>query len=78
MALYQIKCLPVEKAYNLVLAKKNGIKNIILDFNDVFFLSNSLCNLINLILLNNHKIFYNNKNKTLYDLDTKEVLTQVK
>lgn len=33
---------------------------------------------MSLALLNNYKIFYNNKNEILYNLKTKKVLAQVK
>ena len=62
----------------LRLGLKDGIKGVVLDLKDVFFLSGSPCNLISLALLNNHNIFHDNKNKTLYDLETKEVLAQAK
>lgn len=47
---------------------------MIFDLKEVFFTPNSLSNLVSLISPNNGKIFYNNKNKIFYDVDTKEVL----
>lgn len=62
----------------LCFSQKNSTEGVILNLKDVFFLPSSPCNLVSLALLNNHKIFYNNKNETFYDLETKEVLTQAK
>lgn len=69
---------PGQRKIQLNLSQKDKTKGVILNFKNVFFLLSSLCNLISLTLLNNHKIFYNHKNKTLYDLETKEMLAQVK
>lgn len=51
---------------------------MIFDLKDVFFLPSNPCNLVSLVLLNKHDIFYNNKNKTLYNLKIKEVLAQAR
>lgn len=45
---------------------------------NVFFMPSSLSNLVSLVLLNNEKIFYNNKNITLYNINTKKILAQAK
>lgn len=47
---------------------------MILDFNNIFFLSNSLLNLASLALLHNDEIYHGNKNKKLYNLNTKKIL----
>ncbi len=62
----------------LCLSQKDGTEGVILNLKDVFFLPSSPYNLVSLALLNNHKIFYDNENETLYDLETKEVLVQAK
>lgn len=51
---------------------------MIFDFKDLFFLSSSLSNFVSLALLNNSRIYHNNKNKTLYNVNTKKVLVQAK
>lgn len=63
----------IKERYNFVLVKKQH-QEIVLNLNNVFFLSNGLYNLVNLALLNNNGICHNNKNKTLYDLKTKDCL----
>lgn len=52
----------------LYISQKDVIKGIILDIKNTFFLPSSPCNLINLALLNNHNIFYDNKNMIFYNL----------
>ena len=51
---------------------------MILNFKDVYFLLNNLLNVINLVLLNNGRIFHNSKNKIFYDANIKEKLTYAK
>lgn len=62
----------------LRLSQKDGSEGVILNLKDVFFLPSSPSNLVSLALLNNNGIFHDNKNETLYDVDTKEVLSQAK
>lgn len=62
----------------LRLSQKDGSEGMILDLKDVFFLPSSPSNLVSLALLNNGGIFHDNKNETLYDVDTKEVLAHAK
>lgn len=57
-------------------SKKDGTEGVILDLKDLFFLPSSPSYLVSLALLNNHNIFHNNENETLFDLRTKEVLAQ--
>lgn len=58
----------------LCLSLKGGKKGIILDLKDVFFLPSSPSNLVSLGLFNDHGIFYNNENETLYNKQTKTPL----
>lgn len=44
----------------------------------MYYLPNSLCNLVSLGLLNNSSIFYNNKYKNFHQITPKKVLAQVK
>lgn len=60
--------------YNRLSRQRDRSKNIILNLKNVFLLLSSLSNFIRLALLNNIEIFYNNKNKILYNINTKEVL----
>ncbi len=60
------------------LSQKNRSQRVILNFKDVFNLSNRLSNLVSWTLLNNSDILYNNKNKTLYNVCSKEILAQAK
>lgn len=62
----------------LRLSQNDGTEGIILDLKDEFFLLSSQCNLVSLALLNNHSIFHDNENETLYNLETKEVLAEAK
>ncbi len=62
----------------LRLSQKDGTEGVILNLKDVFFPPSSPCNLVSLALLNNHKIFHDNENETLHDLETKEVFAQAK
>lgn len=52
------------------LTKKDGSEDLILTLTNVFYLSNSLSNLVSLDLLNDAKIYHHNKNQTLYDQST--------
>lgn len=60
----------------LRLALKNGSKGLILNLSNVFYLHNSLYNLLNLELLNNSDIYNNNKNKTFYKIYKRQILAQ--
>lgn len=72
------KLLPKQKKIYLCLAWNNESEGRVFDFKNIFFLSSSLSNLISLTIFNNSRIYYNNKNKTLYNVNTKEVLVQTK
>lgn len=54
----------------LRLGLKNDIEGLILNFCNVYYLQNSLCYLISLGLLNNSKIYHNNKQKNHYQIDS--------
>lgn len=79
---YHIKSIKIEKLILnrislkqrnvcLCLSLKRGEKGIIFDLKNVFFLLNSLSNLVSLGLLNDYRIFHNNENKILYSKKTK-------
>lgn len=61
----------------LYLSLKDGSKGLVLNLLDTFYLPNSPCNLVSLACLNNSRIFYNNKNKNLYHIKTRQILAQV-
>ena len=44
----------------------------------MYYLPNSLCNLVSLGLLNNNGIFHNNEHKNLYQITSKRILAQGK
>ena len=67
-----------QRKVRLRLSQKDRSQGVILNLKDMFFLPRSPSNLVSLALLNNNGISYNNKNETLYDVDTKEVLAQAK
>lgn len=49
------------------LALKNSRKKVILNLWNIFYLLNNLFNLVNLSVLNDTNIFYNNKHHILYN-----------
>lgn len=51
-------------------------KRLILDLNNVYYLSNKFCNFINLIYLNDNNIYHDNKNRTLYYIKIRKILAQ--
>lgn len=50
----------------LYLVLKNRLERVTLKLNNILYMPNSFCNLVNLRQINNNEIFYNNKNKILY------------
>lgn len=62
------------KKIHFCITSKNKSQRIIIDFKVVFLLLSSLSNLISLTLLNNSRIYYNNKNEILYNINTKNIL----
>ncbi len=67
---------PSRGKIRLRLALKDGSEGLILNLYNVFFLSNSPCNLLSLGFLNNSGIYYDNENETLYEIHTRQVLAQ--
>lgn len=57
---------------------EDGSKEMILNLQNVYCFLSSLCNLMSFKLLNNNKIYYNNRNKTLYQLKSNRVLAQAR
>lgn len=49
-------------------------EGVTLTLNNVYYLPSSPSNLVSLALLNDNKIYLDNKNETLYDIETKEIL----
>lgn len=54
---------------------EDGSERVILNLRIIFYLSNSLSNLISLSLLNDANIFYDNKRHNLYDKASTKPLT---
>ena len=60
--------LPRKRKIRLRLALKDSSESLIFNFQNVFYLLNSPCNLLSLSLLNNSGIYLNIKNETLYKI----------
>lgn len=60
----------------LRLGLKDGSEGLILNLYNMYYFLNSLCNLVSLSFLNNNGIYYDNKNKTLYKVKTRQILAQ--
>ena len=58
----------------LRLSQKDGSEGVILNLSDVYFLPHSPCNLVSLGRLNNHNIYHDNENETLYHVKTRKIL----
>lgn len=58
-----------QRKIQLRLSPKNGFKGLIFNFQNIYYLPKSLYNLISLGLLNDSSIYYDNKNKTLYEIN---------
>lgn len=56
------------------LGYKNNIEVLILNLSNIYYLLNSLCNLVSLGILNNSSIYHNNKFENLYQINFKKVL----
>ncbi len=61
----------------LRLGLKNGSEELILNLQNVYYLPKSLYNLVSLGLLNDNGIYYDNKNETLYEVNTRQTLAHV-
>lgn len=59
----------------LWLSQQDGTKEVLFNLNNLFFFPYSPLNLVSLGLLNDHGIYYNNKDKTLYDKESKQIFT---
>lgn len=66
--------LPKHGKIHLYIAQNDRLEEMILNFKDNFFLSSSPINFISLVLLNNSKIYHNNKNEIFYNINTKKLL----
>lgn len=55
---------------------KDKSERLVLTLQDIFYLPNSPCNLVNLAYLNNSRISHNNKDENLYHVKTHQVLVQ--
>lgn len=64
-----------KKIYSHINLEDNS-KGLIFNHQNMYYLLNGFCNLINLRLLNNSKIYYNNKCKILYYVKSKKSLAQ--
>lgn len=60
------------------LGLENDSKGVILNLRNIYYLPNSLCNLMSLELLKDSGIFPDNRNKTLYQLGSESVLAQAR
>lgn len=60
----------------LRLGLKDSSEGLILNLRYIYYLPNSLCNLVSLGLLNDSRIFHDNENETLYQIEPKKTLAQ--
>lgn len=67
---------PGRGSVRLRLALKDGSEGLILNLRNAFYLPNSPCNLVNLGLLNDSGVFYDNEAETLYQVKTRKPLAQ--
>lgn len=67
--------LNCDKVY-FSLSLKNNSESLISSFQNIYYLLNSFYNLVSLKLLNNGRIYYNNKFKILYYVELKKVLAK--
>ena len=59
----------------LKLGLKDKSEGLVLNLQNIYYLSYSQCNLVYLGLLNNSRIYLDNENKTLYKVKTRYILT---
>ena len=62
----------------LYLGLEDSCEELVLNLQNVYYLPNSPCNLVNLGLLNDSGIYHNNKWETLYHVKSKRVLAQAR
>ena len=60
------------------LVLKDGIEGLALTLTNVFYLPNSLSNLVSLDFLNNARIYHHNEDQTLYNLKIRKTLAFAK
>lgn len=58
----------------LRLGLKHGTEGLIFNLQNIYYLLNSPYNLVSLDLFNTSGIYYDNKNETLYKVQTKQIL----
>lgn len=58
----------------IAISKNTDKEKVIFTLNNMYYLLSSPSNFVSLALLNNNKIYYDNKNEIFYDSDTKEIL----
>lgn len=68
--------LPGRGKVRLRLANKNK-NGVILNLNNVYYLPSNVLNFVSLVLLNNHRIYYNNKKEKLYEKSSERILALV-
>lgn len=56
---------------------KDRTKDLIFNFQNIYYFLNNLCNLVSFGVLNDSRIYYDNKNKTLYQVKSKQILAQM-
>lgn len=71
------KILPGRKKVRFCLGFENNFEELVFNFQNMYYLSNSLCNLVSLRLLNNSRIYYNNILETLYHIKSKKILVKI-
>ena len=69
---------PGKKSVRFHLAFKDNSERLILNLQNLYYLPSSPCNLVSLALLNNSGIFHDNEHKILYQVQTKQILPEVK
>lgn len=69
---------PGKGKIRLQLGLKDSSKGLILNLRNVYYLPSNPCNLVSLGLLNDSRIFHDNRNETLYQLGSKRVLAQAR
>ena len=66
--------LPRYKKVYFWFSQKNRLENVIFNLKIFIFLLSNLSNLVSFILYFNIEVFYNNKNKIFYNINTKNML----
>lgn len=66
---------PGRETVQIRLVLESRIKGVILNFCNIYYLSNSQSNLISLSFLNNTGIYYDNEQQALYNKASQKLLT---